>query len=212
MKRFEDEAIKLVGVRIRSARALTGFSQSDFCEKHGLSVGALKTWETGKFAPRAANLAELCRCLEKEGIFNATTSWFLRGEGPAPTHVNGISVNSSRLFSVENNEDINEEIELFTKNQNKRKRQAIVIEIYDDSMAPYFSNGDIVGGIKIDQIPPMTEMANKPFLIEIKPNTYLVRWCFSDGNEMFFKAQNDALIYRVDTKKIGFILWHRYLK
>lgn len=209
MKRFNDEAVKMIGVRIRSARALSGFNQSDFCEKHGLSVGALKTWESGKFVPRVANLEELCRCLEKEGIFNATTSWFLKGEGPAPTHISATSIEPSL---VKKNEEISNEIEVFTQNQIKNRNQVIITKILDDSMSPYYSNGDVIGGIEIEHFPSIKEMLHKPLLVEAKPNVFLVRWCFSDGGEIFFKSQNEALIYRVGTKKIGEILWHRYVK
>ncbi len=211
MKRFDGEEVKLIGMRLKSARALTGFSQSDFCEKYNLSVGAFKTWESGKFVPRLANLQELCSCLEKEGIFNATTSWFLRGEGPAPTHVKGNTIEKSSIFLTKNDKDIQEEIELFTRNQQKQQKQIIISVVSDDLMSPYFSKGDIVGGVKFDKMSSISQITNKPCLIEIKENAYLLSWCFSDGTDIFFKYHNSDLMYRVETKRIGLILWHRRL-
>jgi transcriptional regulator with XRE-family HTH domain len=207
---YEEEEIKRIGMRIKSARALTGFSQSDFCEKYELSVGAFKTWESGKFAPRISNLEELCRCFKSEGVFNVTTSWFLKGEGPAPTHVIGEGSAEQNKQESENPSYVYEEIELFKKNQQGQKRQVIVATILDDLMAPFFSCGDIVGGIRVIlRNMPTLEMCEKPFLIETKPNHFIVRWCFSDGKDLFFKSQNDSLLYRIDNHGLGRILWHR---
>jgi len=209
MKRYEEEDVKRIGMRIKSARALTGFNQSEFCEKYGISVGAFKTWESGKFAPRMSNLQDLCSCFEREGVFNVTTSWFLKGEGPAPTHVNTMGIVENGISKVEDQSDIKKEIEFFKKNQLVRQENAIVAMVADDLMAPQFCRGDIVGGVKIANIPSLVDLHNKPFLIEAKPNQYLVRWCFSDGNDLFFKSNNDALLCRVDSNRLGKILWYR---
>lgn len=175
----DEEEIKRLSMRIKSARALTGLSQTEFCQKYSLSIGAYKTWESGKFAPRNSNLIELCRCLEQEGIFNATTEWFLKGIGPSPTHISS-DINTKSEFK-EYEEDILKEIALFKKNQSKKNQHAIIANISDDLMAPYFLNGDIIGGIKIDIMPSILELERRPFLVETRPDQYIVRWCFSDG-------------------------------
>jgi transcriptional regulator with XRE-family HTH domain len=208
MKRYGEEDIKHIGMRIKSARALTGNSQSEFCEKYGLSLGAFKTWESGKFAPRMVNLEELCRCFASEGILNASTAWFLQGQGPAPSYVKGdAAINAEELIPDISNE-VNDEIEAFQRSQIKLKRETIIIVVTDELMSPYFSKGDIIGGVKINS-PLPSDLNNQPFLIELKPDCYVVRWCFSDGESLFFKAPNSSLICRLGNRSVGRLLWHR---
>lgn len=209
MKKYEEEDIKRIGIRIKSARALTGLNQNELCEKYGLSSGALKSWESGKFAPRTSNLQEFCSCLEQEGIFNATISWFLLAEGPAPTHARQKKfsplINPEPVIPT----DVQGEIDLFKKNQLNMNRKAIVTSVVDDLLSPTFSIGDIVGGTMMSGPPTLTEIQNRPVLVEIKSDHFLIRWCFSDGNNLFFKPQNDSYICSIDWSKLGFILWQR---
>lgn len=207
MKKNEEENIKRIGMRIKSARALTGLNQNDLCLKYGLSSGALKSWESGKFVPRMSNLQDLCNCLEKEGIFNATPSWFLSAEGAAPTHFQQDLLNSTvknKIKSV----DIQNEIDLFKINQQRINKVPIIVTVSDNMQKPFYSIGDIVGGIKMEAPPTMEQIQAGPLLIEYKEN-FLIRSCVSDGTNYFFKLKNDGLISTIDWSKLGQILWHR---
>ena len=152
-------------------------------------------------------LQDFCNCLEKEGIFNATPSWFLSAEGAAPTHFQQ-AVSSPAFKNVTQSVDIQNEIDLFRSNQQCLNKEPIVIVVSDNILKPLFSMDDIVGAVKMDVPPTIDEIQARPFLIEYK-DQYLVRWCVSDGKNLFFKPKNDSLICCIDWSKLGQILWHR---
>jgi transcriptional regulator with XRE-family HTH domain len=64
--------------RVRYARTLKGFNQTDLAAKVKLTRGAICRWESCNRTPRLCNLAPLANAL------NCTILWLAEGRGKAP--------------------------------------------------------------------------------------------------------------------------------
>ncbi|MFT4060382.1 MAG: helix-turn-helix transcriptional regulator [Legionella sp.] len=133
---MDRELYKIVGERLKSVRMQLGFSRREFADKCGFSAATLQAWEDGRYPVPQKSMVKYVKTLFDCGLITSP-EWFIKGEGLPPRPVNKLS-----LDSIAEKDAILREINFFeTENKNP-----IITVITDDSMLPFFSIGDYVGG------------------------------------------------------------------
>ncbi len=74
--KFSKEEIKKIGLRLQSARVLTGLNREDFAEKTNLPCMSIKNWENGRALPRHESIVSMLGALREWGVF-ASLEWVL---------------------------------------------------------------------------------------------------------------------------------------
>lgn len=131
------------GKRVKLLRGMLGLNKIEMAEKLGYSRASLSVWETatsgGLTLPGAKKLIKLA----KEHGIHCDLAWLMMGVGTLPSFQDQMSVLKILPTKEETAILRMPEIQLFTETFN----QAVVTEINDNSMEPYYSKGIIVGGI-----------------------------------------------------------------
>ena len=76
-------AAQLKGRRLRMARALTGLSRHDLCEKIGIATSTMDTWECGRVELTEKSAMRVCTALLNASL-NCSVEWILTGNGEPP--------------------------------------------------------------------------------------------------------------------------------
>ncbi len=76
-------AAQLKGRRLRMARALTGYSRHDLCEKIGIATSTMDTWECGRVELTEKSAMRVCTALLNVSL-NCSVEWLLTGNGEPP--------------------------------------------------------------------------------------------------------------------------------
>lgn len=124
--------LKERGSRLKWLRTQLGIKQEDFAKKLGISRATLSYWEnasTVKFGLHEEAAKKVVNIISELGT-SCNLTWLLYGIGDAP-------------FTVKNMLDEKREINLFLLSS----ENAVATEMFDNSMQPIFSKGDMVGGI-----------------------------------------------------------------
>lgn len=209
------------GERLRRARILAGIStRREFEEKHNISANTLQGWEQGKNPLSEKGARRVIEAFKKEGLI-CSIEWLVDGHGMPPRPYEMIHAglrdevqNDQSLvdFNLKEEEAIYKEIQLFRQLNNN----AIVLTISDDSMEPYFSIGDYIGGCQIfsDHI---NEYMGKICIIELENNLILPRQlqpgkhpgCYTAACTNPQTSATPLNIYNVKIVSAAPILWHR---
>lgn len=209
------------GERLRRARILAGIStRREFEEKHNISANTLQGWEQGKNPLSEKGARRVIEAFKKEGLI-CSIEWLVEGHGMPPRPYEMIHAglrdevqNDQSLvdFNLKEEEAIYKEIQLFRQLNNN----AIVLTISDDSMEPYFSIGDYIGGCQIfsDHI---NEYMGKICIIELENNLILPRQlqpgkhpnCYTAACTNPQTSATPLNIYNVKIVSAAPILWHR---
>lgn len=198
--------------RIRVAIALTGLKTPVFSRKSGLNRATLWNWETGKTAFGMNSAIRLVEALSQLNV-ECTPQWLLTGQGEPP-HLRK-SLKASRqelpLFSDTTLSMLQE-----TKFFRSLNPDHVVVGVSDDSMSPFYENGDYVGALNIP-LPELKKAYNQYCVVSLKDNGTLIRKLML-GNvrgkynlyaaNMQSKAK-DLVLLNVDVESVAVIIWHR---
>lgn len=195
-----------VGQRIRSVRGFTSLTRKAFCQKHNISEATLKAWELSVTTIREASLSRFLEALRAEGIV-CSKGWIREGIGSPPYKFN--SNISSAEAQAEEHGNILAEVNFFLKNN----KNAVVFQIPDESMAPFYNAEDYIGAILIQNA---STIKNDCFyLVTLKSGEKGVRNLFYDGNRYLVSKTNPLFqkgSLSLDKKEIETlhqIVWHR---
>jgi SOS-response transcriptional repressor LexA len=167
------------GQRLKRARVLAGINtRREFQKKYKISANTLQGWEQDKNPLSKKGAKRLIEAFKHEGLL-CTIEWLIHGKGmpPRPLEMSGDNSNGSLLTPetthesvLKEEETIYEETQLFKKNNGN----TIILNVCDNSMEPYYFNGDYIGGIRI----PHSEL-NQYFgnfcIVELENNLILPR-------------------------------------
>ena len=169
-----NESKEARGQRLKILRQLTAhsgqkqLSRATIERKYGLSSSTLRHWEeafgSGLTEEGALQVVDI---YQQEGI-QCSVSWLLNGTGGGPSRQQEFSTYQTDL--VNPLETIIEEYNYFKKLDS----EAIVFEVKDDAMAPFYLPGDIVGGIRHYR-PSIPELIGRDCIIENKKGEVLLR-------------------------------------
>lgn len=139
------------GKRLKSLRMLAGLSRKMVEEKYEISASTIQSWEDGK----AGGLTEkgarrILNALREEGI-QCSLNWLLYGIGVGPHVSDKIYIpiaEASEEQDLENYSYPDRESALVKELLVFRQSNADAIDmvVMDDSMEPFYSLGDYIGG------------------------------------------------------------------
>jgi transcriptional regulator with XRE-family HTH domain len=133
--------------RVRSIRAMAGFSRREMQEIYGINGNTLSGWERGIHTGLSKKGALQLITMLKDKNISCTVDWLLHGIGSGPQQfANAVNINIEITADVET-KSIHEEIAVFRKNHHN----TLDLIVQDNTMAPFFFIGDYVMGIQHKQ-------------------------------------------------------------
>jgi hypothetical protein len=194
--------------RLRIARTLSGLPREAFCKKYSISLYTLRSCELGHLTVSYKSADKVTKALAQEGIF-CTTEWIMEGKGSHPMAFKKAGETKS-LTSLSEEQVILREVDFFRK----ENASAVVLEVKDDAMFPFYKEGDIVGG-KIIADP--SQLLGKISLIEIRPELYVLRKLSKDPNTGFWVLSalnletriSDPFLRLEKILSVAAVLWFR---
>lgn len=211
------------GERLRRARVLAGLTtRREFEKKHHISANTLQGWEQGKNPLSEKGAKRVVEAFNREGLI-CTPEWLLHGTGmpPRPYEMLRVGVNSPEVdlnsdidkLNLREEESIYKETQLFKE----QYPGAIVIAVSDDSMLPYFKEGDYVGGVQV-AANDIEKFINELCILELESNLILPRLLQHGSREGHLYTAScmnptckTAPLNLIDVKVIcaAPIVWHR---
>jgi transcriptional regulator with XRE-family HTH domain len=199
---ISEEEIKKIGLRLKSCRVLTGFTQEQFAETFKIPYTTIRSWEYGRVVPRRHGVQEFVVLLKECGVF-VESDWILSGYGPGPSfHLKQPS------FDVTSNE-----IEAFKFNSKNKGFNPVVTSITDEAMFPWFCIGDRVGGTLIDPsgfegiVRSKLSNGRFPVLVRLDNGHFVPRWPRILDEKIVFSS-NNAVLEQANTLSVALINWH----
>ncbi|MDR1551183.1 MAG: helix-turn-helix domain-containing protein [Holosporaceae bacterium] len=212
---------QLKGLRLRMARALTGFSRQELYEKIGIATSTIDTWESGRVELTEKSAARVSEAFRKVGIL-CPTEWLLTGEGDTPRMMRD-SERSIFTFHEANieqppiresaprippflDEDIRRELSFFISVH----RDAIFHIVEADFVNSRYKKGDCVAG-KIEDLESLEGDIIIAQLADGK--TILCRLLHNVSNEESEVSFGKSSIpQRMEISKAAAVIWHRMLR
>lgn len=210
------------GERLRRARVLAGLAtRREFEAKYRISANTLQGWEQGKNPLSEKGAKRVVEAFNNEGLL-CTLEWLLYGTGmpPRPYEMLRMGVNTNLKRLTQNLEQLNleEEERIYRETQLFREQYqgSIVLSIVDDSMLPYFKEGDHVGGVQVPN-QDMHHYLNELCILELENNVILPRLLQKGSRDDVYTVSctnptsKSAPLNLIDVKIISVapIIWHR---
>jgi len=211
------------GDRLRRARVLAGLTtRREFEKKHQISANTLQGWEQGKNPLSEKGAKRVVEAFTQEGLM-CTPEWLLHGTGmpPRPFEMLRVGIQPVSVDTQQDIDDLNirEEEAIYKETQLFKELypNAIVIAITDDSMMPYFREGDYIGGVQVrnDELHKFT---NQLCILELENNLILPRMLQSSTKEDYLytasctnPTSKVSPLNLIDVKVVSAapIIWHR---
>jgi phage repressor protein C with HTH and peptisase S24 domain len=210
-----------IGKRLRCIREHLSLTRLQIQNKYGLSAETLKSWESGKIGLTAKGLD---RCLEIYRIEKIVLSreWVITGNGLDPrlsAEIARIPIESKGKPASGTLGDFDlalKEVTFFRE----LSPEAVVMQISDNDMQPFYSPGDYVGGRYEVGLENWNESLGKDCIVLAESGeVYIRRLAKNNKNEFVLTLHNphwggayEPVIVGLKIAKIAPIIWHRRLK
>lgn len=200
---MKDVDQKQIGLRIKSARVLTGLNQEEFATACNFNHTSVRNWEFGRVTIRRNAVMNLIDAFSKYGI-QVSFDWLVYGAGEGP-----VLSSTARTQALEesNVDDLVADCQRLLSVKNNRILKAIVS---DDAMCPLYHRGDLLLAIAqpLESLIPMlnAEGLPSPYLIKLKDGLIVPRWLVSDGVNWWGRIPNRDLIDPVISNWAGKIV------
>lgn len=169
----EERALKVArGERLTRLRGMTNLSRADIAKKYGISVDSQNNWEIGRQGGLTEKGAKkILEAFKNEGI-ECSMGWLFNGIGAPPAILTTQNTNALALASSQDAyaAGLPQEVRSFYE----QHPNGFYFQVTDDSMEPYFFEGDYVAGERLYQ--DMIEQAiDKHCIVETQPGQILLR-------------------------------------
>lgn len=200
---MKDVDQKQIGLRIKSARVLTGLNQEEFATACNFNHTSVRNWEFGRVTLRKNAVMNLIDAFSKYGI-QVSFDWLVYGAGEGPVLS---STAKAQALDESNVDDLVADFQQLLASKNNRILKAIVNE---DSMRPLYQRGDLLLAIAqpLESLAPMlnTDGLPSPYLIKRADGLIVPRWLVSDGVNWWGRVQSEDLIEPVVSNWAGKIV------
>ncbi|HJN38012.1 MAG TPA: hypothetical protein QF353_04475 [Gammaproteobacteria bacterium] len=204
--------------RLKRLRDMSGLSRDSIKKVHNIARGTLQNWETSRFGGLTTKGGKtMVKVFISEGIL-VTVDWLLHGIGAEPKYMNNHQVNHTSdlkfIKTIPENEhnSITQELLYF------RMKYGDVADtvISDDSMTPYYREGDFIAGIKYYKN-DIDKAIWKNCIVQTYEYGLLIRY-LRPSNEMgkydlwshnIKSSQNDIAKHAVEIISAAPIIWVR---
>lgn len=209
------------GERLKRARILAGITtRRQFEEKHHISANTLQGWEQCKnpLSPKGAR--RIVAALKEEGLL-CSAEWLLEGKGIPPRSYETLNAGLSDVaqlnsaltqHNIEEEQLIYQEIQLFKQHN----PHAIVMNVTDDAMEPYYSVGDYIGGLRVCNN-DISRYTNSLCIIELENNLIIPRFLQKNHSEGRYNisttnpktSASPLNYYNMKIVALAPVVWHR---
>lgn len=141
-----------IGERLKFMRSISMLSRNDVFKKYGISSSSIDSWERNIAIPNKTSFQKLISAYKNEGI-DVSEKWLQTGVGnPPSTNLLVQTLNHSIEPTQKNKflDDFLNKDKLLSKETEFFKslyKNAVVIQISNDEMRPFYTPGDTIGGI-----------------------------------------------------------------
>jgi transcriptional regulator with XRE-family HTH domain len=196
---------KRLGLRIKSARILTGLNQEEFAKACDLNYTSLRNWEFGRVAPRKNAIDRLIESFRSFSIF-IDRDWIFFGKGQGPVFTANESLTDFTPIW-------REEINVFKKTCSAIGERPLILNIEDEDMAPFYRKGDSIGAVvkslsSLDNYPNCTELLAKPMLVKLTDRQYYLRNIYLRDGEWLAKGNNSYRLTKIIGDLVGVVVLH----
>lgn len=203
--------------RLKVARNLLGLTRKEFGEHSGISVNTLRAWETGTnpISHRAAK--KISEGFEKCGL-QCPSEWILAGSGLAPREFNSLSKHNNSLTIEVPAHSWDEELAIFKEIQffESLNPNAIVIAVSEDSMQPFYSIGEYVGGIRTHNEELALLLGENCIITTLEGHVFVRKLQKGSKNDHFTcyalnpnSTTEEPILYNIKLSYAAKIIWHR---
>lgn len=200
---MKDVDQKQIGLRIKSARVLTGLNQEEFATACNFNHTSVRNWEFGRVTLRRNAVMGLIEAFSKYGI-QVSFDWLVYGAGEGPVLS---STTKAQALEESNVDDLVDDFQRLLSLKNNRILKAIV---NDNAMRPLYHPGDWLLAIAqpLEALVPMinAEALPSPYLIKLKDGLIVPRWLVSDGVNWWGKSSHRDLLDPVASNWAGKIV------
>ena len=216
---------QLKGRRLRMARALTGYSRHDLCEKIGIATSTMDTWECGRVELMEKSSVRICTAFLKVGLC-CSSEWLLSGKGEPPRLMDEIE--KSAVLPNQNISDVNDNFSSPVRSIKRKipvfpdetvgKELNFFLSLHKKGIFHVVERGGFTTRYKVgDCIAGESEKFENligKIIIGVLENekTILCRLIACDGNEctVFLNSNNPQK--KIILKNAAEIIWHRSMK
>ena len=171
------------GKRAKMLVKMTGLTQKEFLDKHGISTSTFNQWTKPKINGLSeAGAYKLIEAAEQEGVI-CQFSWLFHGLHPTPTII-GNSIDE-QLYENVDNRQLKNEIALFKNSSSK----AVIVKVTDAGTRPIIDIGDFVGGYKETDFEQVQKLIGSICIVETQQEHYVVRLLLPGSKEGLFNLQ-----------------------
>lgn len=200
---MKDVDQKQIGLRIKSARVLTGLNQEEFATACDFNHTSVRNWEFGRVAIRRNAVINLIDAFSKYGI-QVSFDWLVYGAGEGPVLS---SAAKAQTLEESNVDDLVADFQRLLSMKDGRALKAIV---NDDALRPLYHRGDLLLAIAqpLESLVPMLSADGlpSPYLIKLKDGLIVPRWLMSDGVNWWGRVPSKDLIEPIASNWAGKIV------
>lgn len=173
-----------IGLRLKRARQMAGYSRDMLAEKASVGKSSITYWEHAKSKPLSdKSMQKIITALQEAGV-ECSPAWILTGQDEPPrlkTKHDIVFTTPSGITGEMGHLSMLDEMKYFSNSN----AGSVICKIEDNSMAPYFTKGDFVGGIW-----EASHKLDKPQIcIVVFEEKLLVREIVNGTKEGFFHLQ-----------------------
>lgn len=198
-----------ISQRIRYLRGLMGLDRPSMQARHQIKVTSLEKWESGSVNITPKNITRLINAALDHSI-ECTSEWLINGEGLPPRTVLQSTINQSSNVIENKTVNILRDLTYFRNTY----PNGITLMVTDDSMAPFFVNGDFVGGEFVN-LEDLKSCLDRPCIVETTDGKKRIRRIGYDRGKWLLFGTNikhtgsPYAEFDVNISKVAPIFWHR---
>ena len=198
---------------------MANLSRRMMCAQSTIKPQTLIGWEIARHGGLSkVGAKKVIERVAKEGVV-CTLDWLLFGNGQGPTIIpdypilsNVLNINEKRLSITTEDQDIMKELQLFKKHY----QNTIELQLPDDGMAPFFTAGDYVAGIRVHG-KQINQLINYNCIVQLKNGNILFRTIKQGEDDDCFTltclnsqtSLAESTVHNIKLLSAGCVIWHR---
>ena len=177
------------GNRLKLCRSMLKKTLKELGSTYQVSIGSLSNWESGSSPISEKNVDKIISFLAAEGLI-CSKEWLLEGSGDSPylyTPLQSHEGKKEEPFDLTTQFLFFKEIESFAKSHS----EMLFSLVRDDSMLPFLTVGDYVGGPILSK-GGYTREQGSICIVEIKKEEFLTRQMYLREDKILLLSNNTS--------------------
>lgn len=211
--------MKARGKRLELLRVIAGLSEIEAAKITQVAPITYKDWEYGKHPIPVRRIRYLLDMIRLEGL-TCTIEWITDGVGEGPSKIQKFEVREPQVYLRESVKPIGHQGEILQIQKElatflQGYADAIDFTVQDDGMAPIFSPGDIVAGVKLYG-KEIKKIYGTPAIVTLDNGITMLRILHkgsaSEKHTLLcsnIASKEEQILHEVGLLNIAPVIWHR---